>query len=92
MPIAVLVIATARLPYGYYTFARIVVCAAAALLAYCEFNAGGSRRLFAAVFVLIAVLFNPIVPVHLTRSIWFYLDLIAAAVFAAHLLEAKIRQ
>jgi hypothetical protein len=30
---------------------------------------------WAAVFILIAVLFNPILPIRLRRSIWFYLDL-----------------
>ena len=43
-----------------------------------------SAMVWAAVFILIAVLFNPILPIRLHRSIWFYLDLMAAGAFAAH--------
>ncbi len=38
---------------------------------------------------LIAVLFNPFIPIHLNRVVWFYLDLGAAAAFLAHLVLVR---
>ena len=91
IPIALLLIATARLPYGYYTFTRIVVCAMGALFAFLLWNAGKIGRTLAVTLGLTAVLFNPIIPVHLNRNDWFYLDIIAAAVFAAGMVFPLVR-
>jgi len=85
VPPVVLVIATARLPYGYYTFTRIVTCGAAAIIAFVCFQARPIIQAWSALLALVAILFNPIIPIHLNRSTWFYLDLIVAAVFIAHL-------
>ena len=38
VPTILLVIATARLPYGYYTFTRIVTCGVAAWIAYAAYQ------------------------------------------------------
>jgi hypothetical protein len=67
-------------PYGYYTLLRWVVCAAAIVFAVYGFN---NRAQWATwVFGFVALLFNPIVPVTLTRPIWAPIDLAVAAVFA----------
>jgi hypothetical protein len=91
VPAAVLVIATARLPYGYYTFTHIVTCGIASWIAFVGFQEGPAIKAWSVALVLIAVLFNPIIPVHLNRLTWFYLDLCAAAVFAAHLIFVRQR-
>jgi len=64
-------------PYSYYQLLRWVVCAAAVMLAYK--TTGGKQ----AVAVTIALLFNPIIPVHLDRSTWAVLDAGAAVSFAS---------
>jgi hypothetical protein len=70
-------IAIADLPYGYYTLMRLVVCATAI---YVIVIAAKSRRMWAVwACSILALLFNPIVPVHLTRSLWQPLDFIAGA-------------
>jgi hypothetical protein len=89
IPVALLLIATARLPYGYYTLTRIVICAAAALFAYAGWNEGQVARSFSVLLGLVAILFNPIIPIHLSRNVWFYLDVAGAAVFAAHLIVVR---
>jgi hypothetical protein len=89
VPAIILVIATARLPYGYYTFTRIVTCGVASLIAIVGFQENPMVRAWSVLLVLIAVLFNPFVPIHLTRPIWFYLDLGTAAVFIAHLIFVR---
>ena len=84
--IILLVVAVFRMPYGYYTFLRITICAAAALIAtvgLLEQTRFDIR--WTILFVLIVILVNPILPIRLHRAIWFYLDLTAAALFLAHL-------
>ena len=81
----VLIVAAFPLPYGYYTFARIVTCLAFALLAYSAYQGTPPELPWIAVFALLAVLFNPVIPVHLTKKIWMVLDLGAAAIIVVHL-------
>src|SRR5262249_11765146 len=88
-PPIILVIAIARLPYGYYTFTRIVTCAVATLIAILAYQERRSLDLWCILFAMVAVLFNPLIPIHLSRATWFYLDLGAAAVFTAHLIFVR---
>lgn len=68
-------------PYGYYTLLRLVVCAAACWIAFVSFKSESSFRWVGWPFALIALLFNPIAPVHLDREVWGVIDLVVAAVF-----------
>lgn len=88
-PAILLVIAVARLPYGYYTFTRIVTCGAAIWIAIVGFRENGGRSFWSVLFALLAALFNPLIPIHLHRSIWFYLDLATAALFLLHLIIVR---
>jgi hypothetical protein len=90
IPIALLFIAIEKMPYGYYTFTRIVVCGFAVFFAFVAWEDGPVSRLWSAIFGLLAVLFNPIIPIYLSRGTWFYFDLLAASLFAAHLLVVRI--
>jgi Family of unknown function (DUF6804) len=83
-------LATARLPYGYYTFLRITVCAFTALIAFAGWGDGTISRTWSIAFIAIAILFNPLIPIHLKRTTWFYVDLIAACVILAHLLFMRV--
>jgi hypothetical protein len=90
IPIVVLMVATMRLPYGYYTFVRLVVCASAAFLAFTSWNERPVGQVFAIALALLAVLFNPLIPIYLKREVWFYLDWLAASVFALHLVVMRL--
>jgi hypothetical protein len=90
IPIALLLIATARLPYGYYTFTRVVVCGFGAFFAFAGWEGGSAARVWSVVLALLAVLFNPIFPIYLHRGTWFYLDIGAAAIFATHMLFVRL--
>jgi hypothetical protein len=80
-----LVVATAHLPYGYYTFLRVMTCGIAAYIAVHDFqDEKTTGKLLAFPMALIAVLWNPIFPIYLHRSTWFYLDLGAAVFFVLH--------
>ncbi len=85
IPIAMLLIATHKLPYGYYSMTRIVVCGFAGFLVWIGWEDGPASRGWSILLGLVATLFNPIFPVFLSRETWFYLDLGVALIFAAHL-------
>ena len=85
VPTVMLVVAVFDLPYGYYTFLRLVVTVAALLIAWFEW-ANARRALWLVLMGLIALLFNPIVPVYLTREIWFFIDLAVAAIFMVYVI------
>jgi hypothetical protein len=60
---------------------RFVVCVAAALLALDIYRRADEITLWCAVFVALAIVFNPLVPLHLTRAVRGVLDLAGAAFF-----------
>ncbi len=82
---AVLLIATEKMPYGYYLLVRIVVFGIAMYLAYAGWGGGMFSRLCSTIFGFVAVLFNPILPIHLSRQTWHPIDIAFALFFAAHL-------
>jgi hypothetical protein len=85
-----LLIAMMRLPYGYYTFNRFLTCGFCILIAIlnCQ-DDGVPGKIWTGVFVLVAIVFNPLVPLHLSRFTWPYLDLGAAVAVVAHLLFVR---
>jgi hypothetical protein len=79
-----LVLALGRWPYGYYMLLRVVVAATALLLAGLIYQQAKSFTLWLGLFLIVAIVFNPIVPLHLTRGVWSILNVLAAAIFAGH--------
>jgi hypothetical protein len=87
---AMLVIWTARLhwpDYSYYMILRAIVCSVAL------WGAITARRqqdyVWLWTFGVIAVLFNPVLPVHLTRGIWMPINLATGIAFLVSL-DGKI--
>ena len=71
--------ALGRWPYDYYVVLRVVTCASAAFVA---FNAHKWQRMrWLWLFGGIAILFNPLVPVHLSRVTWQPIDVLTAVAF-----------
>jgi uncharacterized membrane protein YccC len=71
--------ALGRWPYGYYQLLRWVTCGAAVFVAFMAYN---WKKLWATyLFVFIAVLFNPLIPIHLNRELWQMIDSICALLF-----------
>lgn len=76
---AMLLIAIAPLPYGYYQLLRWVTCGVAVFIA---IQAYSWKKIWAIwLFAVIAVLFNPLIPIHLTKEIWQPIDIICALAF-----------
>jgi hypothetical protein len=91
VPIAFLLLATAQMSLGYYTATRIVVFGVAAYLAFVSWNAGRFGRWGALALTLVAVGFNPFMPMPFSREVWVALDWVCIAVFASHLAFIRLR-
>lgn len=84
VPAAMLILALANWPYVYYVFLRIVVFICTAILALKEQDERSTP--WALLMLGLAILFNPFAPVHLTRSIWAFVDVAAAGALIAHMI------
>ena len=73
-----LLVAVGKNPYDSYTIMRWIVCGVCGYVALVEF--GRKRSIWAWLFVVVAVAFNPIVPVRLSRETWAPIDVLAAGV------------
>ena len=60
-------------PYGYYNLLRFVVCGVAGYAAFRASEIG--KKGWGLTFVVVALLFNPVIPVHLGREAWVLVDL-----------------
>jgi len=94
MPVAaisiLLLLAILPLPYGYYIFLRWVTCGMAVFTAYIAYQWGFKWAIW--VFIPLAILFNPIFPIYLTKEIWQPIDIITATIFIASLsLRRKLK-
>ena len=74
-----LLLAVLPLPYGYYTFLRWITCGMAAFTAYIAYQ--WEFKWATWIFIPLAILFNPIIPIHLTKEIWQPIDIVGAIIF-----------
>jgi len=71
-----LIAAIFSLPYGYYTLMRLIVAGTAV---YAATNSYKSDDKFnTVIMIIVALLFNPVIPIHLSREVWMPIDLITA--------------
>lgn len=73
--------------YGYYQILRWVIAGSAIYIAYRNYQSQSTN--WTGIFVLIAILFNPISPIHLDREIWAVIDVIVAIVYLAAFYKDK---
>jgi hypothetical protein len=66
-------------PYGYYQLLRWVTCGAAVWVALLSYD--WEKKWATVVFAIVAVLFNPLLPIHLTRDLWQPIDVVCAVLF-----------
>lgn len=82
-PLVLLILALGPWPYGYFMLLRLVVCGAAAWLAYSLLQ-GPALRSLGWTFVGIALLFNPVFKIHFERETWMALNVLSAVPFALY--------
>jgi hypothetical protein len=90
--IALLLLATAKIPYAYYTLLRFAICGFSAIIAFAEWEQAALGRTISISFAFIALLFNPLAPFYLKRGTWFYIDIVVAVLVAAHLIFRRLHQ
>jgi hypothetical protein len=95
MPLAVvyiaagmLIAAVAPLPYGYYMLLRLVATGVFVWAVYVAYER--QYQVMPWVLVLLAVLFNPIIKIHLPREIWAGIDVVAGLVLLT--ISGKVRE
>ena len=68
------------MPYGYYTLSRLVVCGCSLYFAHRLYRE--NQTPFVWIFGFFAILYNPIIPVHLyQKEIWMVVNIFTAIVF-----------
>jgi hypothetical protein len=82
LAIVLLLGAVRSMPYDYYVVLRWVACAAAVFVAVQAHIHVKSREWVSWSFGAMAVFFNPIAPIHLSRLTWVAIDLLAAIFLA----------
>jgi hypothetical protein len=65
------------MPYSYFMLLRIVMCGVMLVAAWGAYERKKIRLSW--ICVIVAILFNPVLKVHLTRECWWWLDVVAAA-------------
>lgn len=73
---ALFLLCLANMPYGFYNLVRFVAMIAFAVYAYFYYEKNNSKLAIA--FLSLAVLFQPLLPIYLGRTLWNIVDVIVA--------------
>jgi len=71
-----LAVAVLPMPYDYYQILRVVVCIGVVYLL--VKNWSSLEVLAKVLFIAVAITFNPIAPIYLSKGTWTVIDLLAA--------------
>ncbi|WP_447754278.1 DUF6804 family protein [Sphingopyxis fribergensis] len=80
------------MPYGFYQFLRLVVTGYAAYVSYVYFRNGGTA--IAWTFAFLALIYNPIFPIAMTKGVHAIFNLLAAAAVLGelYLIRSRVAQ
>lgn len=73
-----------RFPYGFYMLLRLVVCSASVGLGVLGWKESPRLKNISIVLFAQALLYNPVIPVHLEREVWIWCNAISIGVFGLH--------
>lgn len=82
--ILLIAILSDSLDIGYFTFLRWVVSVASIYYAYFIYKKEQKLSYWFWNFIVLAILFNPIIPVYLVRDTWVLFDLVTLILFMIH--------
>src|SRR6185312_12846839 len=83
VPAVLLLVALVPLPYGFYRLLRLVVCVCCGVIAYRTYDNDGFSP-WAVALGFLVLLFNPFVPIHLSREVWAPIDLASSVFLFVH--------
>lgn len=70
-----LFVATGRHPSNFYTNLRWIVTISISYLIYDLFKES-KKKILIPIYVIVGVIFNPLLPFYMSRSAWFWVDII----------------
>lgn len=74
-------------PYGYYQLLRWLIAGTAVFIVYVASEL--AKKTWIWIMAVIAILFNPIVPIHLAKETWIVIDFITAIIFIVSIFKIK---
>lgn len=74
-------------PYGYYIFLRWIITASAIFLVWVAYNL--KKTFWVVLMGIVAILFNPIIPIHLDKGTWVIIDFVVAILFLTLIFKIK---
>lgn len=77
------------MPYGYYVFVRLVASVAFCFFAYMSYEK--DEMYFVVLFLVLAILFQPVIKIPLGRPLWNLVDVVVAIMLILLLIKAKSR-
>lgn len=77
-------------PYGYYQLLKVLVCAGCSYLGVKTWNASKGKDLVW-LYITMAVIYNPLAPLHLGRPIWTVVNILTVVILAAIELKSRKR-
>ncbi len=83
VPIGILSLAVFPWPYGYYQLLRVIVCVISIALFIFECKRSGVG-IWSSLFLINALIYNPIIPIHLDKAFWFFINVISVIIFMVH--------
>jgi len=82
IPAVLLIIAPfVSFPYCFYTLLRLIVSITSGFIIYHSYKGAGGVNEISIIFALILILYNPFVPVHLSREIWMPINFITSGIY-----------
>ena len=77
------------LPYGFFFLLRLIVCSCSVLISWQAYRF--KKVKWVGIYIFIALLFNPLIPIHLSREVWGGIDFAVGVffVFTVFLLKLK---
>lgn len=88
-PAAIHLLALLPWPYGYYILLRIVTCLVCAILVYGQWQHDRAISGWVVALGATALLYNPVLTIHLTREIWSVLNIATVGLLLGHLWALK---
>jgi hypothetical protein len=79
--ILLLLVTFINFPYEFYTLLRLIVSISSGFIIYLNYKEEKRITTSVIIFTIICLLFNPIIPVHLTKSQWIPIDIITSIIF-----------
>jgi len=76
-------------PYGYYILLRCVCCGIFAFLTI-RASENKEKQGWAWILVITAVVYNPVIRIHLTREIWSIINVITIGIAVASIFGIKV--